>query len=92
MCSHTSEWSSTLECLLFSVQSKLELVTGASCASMVIEVYNKENQLVCVLDNENALIGSYPIDDGMRVHVSFTFEEQIILSYIYIRLDNNYHS
>ena len=52
-------------------KSKLELVTGANCGSMVLEVYNKENQLVCGLDNDSAMLGSYPIDDGMRLHVSF---------------------
>jgi tubulin-folding cofactor B len=52
-----------------ALKAKLELVTGASWTNMIIEVYNKEDVLVCRLDNEDALIGSYPIDDGMRLHV-----------------------
>lgn len=36
---------------------------------MELEVYDKENKLVCVLSNNDALLGSYPIDVGMRLHV-----------------------
>lgn len=36
---------------------------------MELEVYNKENKLVCSLSNNDSLIGAYPIDDGMRLHV-----------------------
>jgi len=51
------------------VKAKLELVTGATCSGMIIEVYGKEDKFVCRLDNDDALIGSYPIDDGARLHV-----------------------
>ena len=50
-------------------QAKLELITGASCGGMVVQVFDKDNVLVCTLDNNDALLGSYPIDDGMRLHV-----------------------
>lgn len=50
------------------LKGKLELLTGASSAHMLIEVYNKDNQLVCRLDNDDQLLGSYPIDDDMRLH------------------------
>ncbi|PVD26663.1 hypothetical protein C0Q70_14341 [Pomacea canaliculata] len=48
---------------------KLELVTGASAATMNLTVFDKDNKLVCILDNNDALLGSYPIDSGMRIHV-----------------------
>lgn len=51
-------------------QEKLEVFTGAQTATMKIQVYNKDNELVCKLDTDEALLGSYPIDDGMRLHVS----------------------
>ena len=51
------------------LKAKLELVTGASCTGMIIEVYGKEDKFLCRLDNDDALIGSYPIDDGARLHV-----------------------
>jgi len=53
------------------LKGKLELVTGASAASMVLEVYNQDKELVCTITNDNALLGSFPIDDGMRLHVIF---------------------
>ena len=52
-------------------QGKLELLTGATAANMKLELYNKENKLVCKMDNDSAMLGSFPVDDGMRLHVSF---------------------
>lgn len=47
------------------------MLTGASTATMKIEVYEKDSdKLVCNLDNDSALLGSFPIDDNMRIHVS----------------------
>lgn len=51
-------------------QAKLELVTGAAWTSQIIELYSKDDLFLCRLDNNDALIGSYPIDDNMRLHVS----------------------
>ena len=51
------------------LQGKLELVTGASVAGMRLEAYSRENELVCALDDDDAMLGSYQIDDGMRIHV-----------------------
>lgn len=50
-------------------QTKLELLTGGSAATMKLKVYNSQNKYICDVDNDDALLGSYPIDDGMRVHV-----------------------
>lgn len=36
---------------------------------MQLEVFDKENKLVCPLSQDDALLGSYPVDDGMRIHV-----------------------
>lgn len=52
-----------------ALKSKLELLTGSQSHNMKLEVYNKDNRLVCMLDNEDALLGSYHVDDGMRLHV-----------------------
>ena len=48
----------------------MELLTGGNPATMTVEVYDKNDRLVCKLDEGQRLLGSYPIDDGMRVHVS----------------------
>ncbi|XP_076644153.1 tubulin-binding cofactor B [Halictus rubicundus] len=50
-------------------KGKLELITGASPATMIVEVFDKNDRLVCILNNGQQLLGSYPIDDGMRIHV-----------------------
>lgn len=36
---------------------------------MQLKLYDKKNNYKCDIDNNNALLGSYPIDDGMRIHV-----------------------
>lgn len=47
---------------------KLEIVTGGSAGTMELVLYNGDT-MVCKIDNNDAKLGSYPIDDGMRVHV-----------------------
>ncbi|OWF45699.1 tubulin-folding cofactor B-like [Mizuhopecten yessoensis] len=52
-----------------AVKGKLELVTGSIAGNMKLEAYNKDDKLICKLDDNEALLGSYPVDDGMRLHV-----------------------
>jgi len=40
---------------------------------MALEVYSKDDKLICSLKSDDAMLGSYPIDDGMRIHVSCVF-------------------
>ncbi|XP_034951086.1 tubulin-folding cofactor B [Chelonus insularis] len=54
-------------------KGKLELVTGGNPATMKLEVYDKNNKLVCCPNEGSRLLGSYPIDDGMTVHVIDNF-------------------
>lgn len=54
-------------------KGKLELVTGGNPSSMTVDVYDKNDKLVCRLDDGSRLLGSYPIDDGMRIHVTANF-------------------
>jgi len=50
-----------------NLKGKLELVTGAFAATMKLSVH-KEDKLICHLDNDDALLGSYQVDDGMTLH------------------------
>ncbi|CAF4799705.1 unnamed protein product [Pieris macdunnoughi] len=50
-------------------KTKLELVTGGTASTMKLKVYDNKNNFLCDIDNDTALLGSYPIDDGMRIHV-----------------------
>jgi len=37
---------------------------------MRLEVYSQGNELVARLDNDDAMLGAYPIENFMRIHVS----------------------
>lgn len=50
-----------------ALKSKLELVTGAFAGTMQLSVH-KDDKLISKLDNDEALLGSYHIDDGMTLH------------------------
>ena len=56
---------------IFDLKGKLELITGALTANMDISVYDKNNEtkLVCELDDNDKLLGSFPIDSGMTLYV-----------------------
>ena len=58
----------TIQLKSINFKSKLEILTGASPATMQLELYSG-SKLVCKLDNNDALLGSYNIEDGMRIHV-----------------------
>lgn len=58
------------------LQNKLELLTGGNPATMQLELFDIENKLICPLSNNDALLGSYPIEDGMRLHVVDKFSLQ----------------
>ncbi|XP_064359003.1 tubulin-folding cofactor B [Dromaius novaehollandiae] len=48
---------------------KLELVVGSPASCMDLELYSPDDQLLGRLDCDEALLGSYPVDDGCRIHV-----------------------
>lgn len=47
---------------------KLEIVTGGCAGTMELQLFSGDT-LVAKLDDNDAKLGSYPVDDGMRVHV-----------------------
>ena len=44
-------------------------MTGSSCGNMKLDLFDKDDKLICKLDNDDAMLGSYPVEDGMRIHV-----------------------
>ncbi|KAL5009224.1 hypothetical protein ScPMuIL_014805 [Solemya velum] len=56
--------------LISQLKGKLELLTGSVTGNMKLELFDKENKRVCILDNDDAMLGSYPVEDGMRIHVT----------------------
>jgi len=70
---HASEKRFAKGITVSDLKGKLELITGANAATMEINVHDeKTGAKVCSLVNDDALLGSYPIDDGMRLHVQDT--------------------
>ena len=59
-------------CLLSFFQGKLELITGCSAMTMEIRLLDTEGKFLCILNNEDALLGAYPVDDNMRLHVGIS--------------------
>lgn len=51
------------------LKGKLELITGCSAMTMEVQLLDKEGKFLCILNNEDALLGAYPVDDNMRLHV-----------------------
>ncbi|XP_011496659.1 PREDICTED: tubulin-folding cofactor B [Ceratosolen solmsi marchali] len=58
-------------------KNKLELLIGCRSNAMNLEVYNKNDDIVCKPNDISNYLGSYPIDNGMRVHVTANDKEEI---------------
>lgn len=67
--SFTSEKKFAKDLTIADLKAKLELITGASSASMSITVFDSKDNKVCDLHENSALLGSYHVDSGMRLHV-----------------------
>ncbi|XP_076846524.1 tubulin-folding cofactor B [Brachyhypopomus gauderio] len=50
-------------------KSKLELVIGCPAASMDLQLFSTSDKFLQNLDDNDALLGSYPVDDDCRIHV-----------------------
>merc|ERR1719481_723714 len=68
--SFTSEKRFDKSLTIAELKSKLELISGGNAGTMSLAVFDKENKLVAKLDNNEALLGSYHIDNGHRLHVT----------------------
>lgn len=67
--SFTSEKRFDKSLTVSDLKSKLEMITGGSAMAMQIAVFDKDDKVICNLDNDNALFGSFPVDNGCRLHV-----------------------
>ena len=67
--SFTSEKKFPKDLSISELKGKLELITGATAGTMTITVYDDKNVKVIDLSDDSSLFGSYPIENGMRLHV-----------------------
>lgn len=57
----------------YTLQSKLEIITGGCAGTMQLQLLNGD-KLVAHLNNDDADLGSYSIQNGMRIHVIDNFQ------------------
>uniref|UniRef100_A0A182M1C2 CAP-Gly domain-containing protein n=1 Tax=Anopheles culicifacies TaxID=139723 RepID=A0A182M1C2_9DIPT len=58
---------------IYEFKGKLEPITGGNAGTMRLELYSGD-RLVSKLDDDSQPLGSFPIEDGMRVHVVDQFQ------------------
>lgn len=51
------------------LKGKLEMIVGASASCMDLELFSVSDQFLQKLDDNEALLGSFPVDDDCRIHV-----------------------
>ncbi|TRZ01912.1 hypothetical protein DNTS_028602 [Danionella cerebrum] len=51
-------------------KSKLEMIVGIPHSCMELELYSTSDKFLQKLDNNEALLGSYHVDDDCRIHVT----------------------
>jgi len=52
------------------VKGRLELVTGASPGTMILDLYDDKDKLVGSINQNDALLGSFPVEENYRIHVT----------------------
>ncbi|KAJ3589941.1 hypothetical protein NHX12_007898 [Muraenolepis orangiensis] len=50
-------------------KGKLEMIIGTPMSCMDLELFSADDQFLIKLDDQEALLGSYPVDDDCRIHV-----------------------
>lgn len=51
------------------LKGKLEMIVGAPSSGMELELYGVSDGFLLKMDDNNALLGSYPVDDECKIHV-----------------------
>ncbi|XP_056230751.1 tubulin-folding cofactor B [Seriola aureovittata] len=51
------------------LKGKLEMVVGTPSSCMDLELYSVSDKFMQKIDDNDALLGSYPVDDDCRIHV-----------------------
>ncbi|KAJ3201640.1 hypothetical protein HDU82_007962, partial [Entophlyctis luteolus] len=54
---------------VLSLKERLEPITGVPCSSMRITLYSASDAPICSLDDDTKMVGFYPVQDFMRIHV-----------------------
>ncbi|KAJ3039719.1 hypothetical protein HDV00_011951 [Rhizophlyctis rosea] len=60
-----------------NLKDRLEPITGVPVSSMRIELYTNADQLVGTFDDDSKMLGYYPVENFMRLHVVNTDPHRI---------------
>eukprot|EP00160_Parvularia_atlantis_P006170 Unigene15365_Nuclearia_a/m.45940 Unigene15365_Nuclearia_a/g.45940 ORF Unigene15365_Nuclearia_a/g.45940 Unigene15365_Nuclearia_a/m.45940 type:complete len:228 (+) Unigene15365_Nuclearia_a:86-769(+) len=52
-----------------ALKSRLELIVGTPPEHMRLQLFDRRDQLVCAIDDDTRMLGAYPVEDYMRLHV-----------------------
>ncbi|KAJ8256398.1 hypothetical protein COCON_G00185500 [Conger conger] len=55
---------------LAEFKSKLEMVVGSPAACMDLQLFSASDKFLQKMEDNEALLGSYPVDDDCRIHVT----------------------
>lgn len=58
---------------MYFAQGKLEMIVGAPSSGMELELYGVSDGFLLKMDDNNALLGSYPVDDECKINVCRRF-------------------
>ena len=47
--------------------------------TMEVQLLDRDGKFLCILNNDSALLGAYPVEDNMRLHVGLIFPHHEIL-------------
>lgn len=45
-------------------------MTGCDFAYMTLELFDSAGKPLCAIENDEAMLGAYPVEDGVRLHVT----------------------
>eukprot|EP00042_Codosiga_hollandica_P017558 m.48726 g.48726 ORF g.48726 m.48726 type:complete len:236 (+) comp47783_c0_seq2:100-807(+) len=54
---------------ILALKMKLEMITGSEAGHQDLRLYDCNNVEIGKMDNNDAMLGAYPIESGMRIHV-----------------------
>ncbi len=54
---------------IIDLKNKLEIITGYSSSDIRLRVLNKERKFICDIDDDEKMLGFYPIEDGYHLEV-----------------------
>lgn len=65
---------------IFQIKQKLEMITGSLTGNMKLHLLDTKDNCVCVMGNDDAMLGAYPVEDYYTIKVEDTDPNQAALN------------